>query len=158
MQHALKCTGLMQKDGCTPLHAVPGQEAGCGEDMGRMQAGQEHSPGLQEEEISRPSRWQWVHLLGSHMVCKEPCNGLSFPETKLVLCTAHLCALLNCCRGATETSPSLSRREALEREALVAADAEALPTEALGQPQPARPIAPEEIRQHGALRGDPGGG
>ena len=40
----------------------------------------------------------------------------------------------------------------------MAADAEALPSEALGQPQPARPAAPEEIRQHGALRGDPGGG
>lgn len=40
----------------------------------------------------------------------------------------------------------------------MAADAQALPSEAIEQQQPTRPAAPEEIRQHRALRGDPRGG
>lgn len=40
----------------------------------------------------------------------------------------------------------------------MAEDAETLPSEAIGQPQPAGAAAPEEVGEHRALRGDPGGG
>lgn len=40
----------------------------------------------------------------------------------------------------------------------MAAVTEAVPSEAIRQPQPARAAAPEEVSQHGALRGNTGGG
>ena len=88
--------------------------AGGGQEKGRQDAsGASRSAGTalgcSRKSSADPADGSGEHLLGLHVVHKEPHNGLSFPETKLMLRTPHLCVLLNCCWRATEKSLSLLR-------------------------------------------------